>query len=80
MPCLQLVSSIFVHIVKAIGLQPVKLILTGVGFSMALSGMMVVIMSSADRAKVDFIAKWIAGNIWGQTGLLYGLFYLGFLS
>ncbi|ADF38366.1 FecCD family ABC transporter permease [Priestia megaterium] len=50
---------------KSQGLQPVKLILTGVGFSMALSGMMVVIMSSADRAKVDFIAKWIAGNIWG---------------
>lgn len=26
---------------------------------------MIVIISSADRAKVDFIAKWIAGNIWG---------------
>lgn len=50
---------------KSQGLQPVKLILTGVGFSMALSGMMVVIMSSADRVKVDFIAKWIAGSIWG---------------
>jgi iron complex transport system permease protein len=32
---------------------------------MALSGMMIVLMSSAEREKVDFIAKWLAGNIWG---------------
>lgn len=42
-----------------------KLVLTGVGFSMALSGIMVVLISSAEREKVDFIAKWLAGNIWG---------------
>ncbi len=47
------------------GLQPIRLILTGVGFSMALSGIMVVLISSARREKVDFIAKWLAGNIWG---------------
>jgi iron complex transport system permease protein len=47
------------------GLDPVRLVLVGVGFSLALSGVMIVIISSADRAKVDFIAKWIAGNIWG---------------
>lgn len=47
------------------GLQPVRLILTGVGFSMALSGVMIVLISSADRQKVDFIARWLAGNIWG---------------
>jgi iron complex transport system permease protein len=50
---------------KQTGLQPVRLVLTGVGFSMALSGIMVVLISSADREKVDFIAKWLAGNIWG---------------
>lgn len=50
---------------KQTGLQPVRLVLTGVGFSMALSGVMVVLISSADREKVDFIAKWLAGNIWG---------------
>jgi iron complex transport system permease protein len=48
------------------GLQPVKLVLIGVGFSMALSGVMIVLISSAERTKVDFIAKWIAGNIWGS--------------
>ncbi|MFC5447827.1 FecCD family ABC transporter permease [Paenibacillus aestuarii] len=47
------------------GLQPVRLVLIGVGFSMALSGIMIVVISSAERSKVDFIAKWLAGNIWG---------------
>ncbi|KAB7707587.1 iron chelate uptake ABC transporter family permease subunit [Bacillus aerolatus] len=47
------------------GLQPVKLVLVGVGFSMALSGAMIVLISSAERSKVDFIVKWLSGNIWG---------------
>ncbi|EOV9528531.1 FecCD family ABC transporter permease [Bacillus cytotoxicus] len=51
---------------KTTGLQPIHLTLTGIGFSFALSGTMIVIISSAERAKVDFIAKWIAGNIWGD--------------
>ena len=50
---------------KTEGLQPVRLVLIGVGFSLALSGAMIVLISSAERAKVDFIAKWLAGNIWG---------------
>jgi iron complex transport system permease protein len=48
------------------GLQLVRLVLIGVGFSMALSGLMIVLISSAERSKVDFIAKWLAGNIWGS--------------
>ncbi|MEJ8306883.1 iron ABC transporter permease [Saccharibacillus sacchari] len=47
------------------GVQPLKMILTGVGFSTALSGVMIVLISSVDRVKVDFIATWLAGNIWG---------------
>jgi len=47
------------------GLQPTRLVITGVGFSLALSGLMIVLISSSDREKVDFIAKWLAGNIWG---------------
>lgn len=50
---------------KETGLQPIRLILTGIGFSMALSGVMIVLISSAEREKVDFIANWLAGNIWG---------------
>lgn len=47
------------------GVQPIRLIITGVGFSMALSGVMIVLISSVDRTKVDFISKWLAGNVWG---------------
>ncbi|MGF2614798.1 iron ABC transporter permease [Rossellomorea vietnamensis] len=50
---------------RTTGLQPIRLVLTGVGFSMALSGTMIVLISSAEREKVDFIARWLAGNIWG---------------
>ncbi|TDL32903.1 iron ABC transporter permease [Jeotgalibacillus sp. S-D1] len=49
------------------GLQPIRLILIGVGFSMALSGLMIVLISSAEREKVDFIAQWLAGNVWGTS-------------
>lgn len=51
---------------RTVGLQPVSFVLTGVGMSMALSGLMIVLISSTDRTKVDFIAKWLAGNIWGD--------------
>lgn len=50
---------------RSVGLQPVRLVLVGIGFSMALSGLMIILISSAERSKVDFIAKWLAGNIWG---------------
>lgn len=50
---------------KGVGLQPIRLILIGVGSSMALSGTMVLLISSSEREKVDFIARWLAGNIWG---------------
>lgn len=50
---------------RKVGLQPIRLVLVGVGFSMALSGVMIFLTSSAEREKVDFISKWLAGNIWG---------------
>ena len=51
------------------GLHPVKLVLSGVGLSMALSGLMVVLISASERAKVEFIAKWLAGGVWGADWL-----------
>lgn len=63
-----IVTGFFIYLFaysKKDGLQPVNLVLIGVGFSTALSGAMIVIISSAEREKVDFIAKWLAGNIWG---------------
>lgn len=64
-----LLTACFIYLLsynKRVGLQPVRLVLIGVGFSMALSGVMIVIISSTERAKVDFIAKWLAGSIWGS--------------
>jgi len=63
-----LITAILIYLFsyqRKTGLQPVRFILTGVGFSLALSGVMIVLISSAERSKVDFIAKWLAGNIWG---------------
>lgn len=63
-----LLSAVLIYLLaynRKEGLQPVKLILIGIGFSFALSGIMILLISSADRTKVDFIAKWLAGNIWG---------------
>jgi iron complex transport system permease protein len=37
----------------------------GVGFSMAASGLMVLLISSAERDQVAFITNWLAGNVWG---------------
>ncbi|WOV86943.1 iron ABC transporter permease [Sporosarcina oncorhynchi] len=62
------VTAVLIYIFsyrKQTGVQPIQLVLTGVGFSLALSGLMIVLISSAERTKVDFIAKWLAGNIWG---------------
>lgn len=63
-----LITAILIYVFsydRKVGLQPIRLVLIGVGFSLALSGLMIVLISSADRVKVDFIAKWLAGNIWG---------------
>lgn len=64
-----LLTACFIYLLsynRNAGFQPVRLVLIGVGFSMALSGAMIVLISSAERTKVDFIAKWLAGNIWGD--------------
>lgn len=42
-----------------------KLVLTGVCLSTALSGLMVLLVSSAEREKVEFIVKWLSGSVWG---------------
>lgn len=42
-----------------------KLIMLGLGLSISLSGLMVVLISSSERIKVEFIVKWLNGNIWG---------------
>ncbi|MGI8314037.1 FecCD family ABC transporter permease [Halobacillus mangrovi] len=63
-----LVTSLLIYLFsyqKNAGFKPVRLVLVGIGFAMALSGSMIILISSAERTKVDFIANWLAGNIWG---------------
>lgn len=47
------------------GLQMDRLIITGIGFSMAASGAMILLISSADRVKLSFISRWLSGSMWG---------------
>src|SRR5690606_7710554 len=66
--CGALLTAVLIYVFsysRQTGLQPVRLVLTGIGFSLALSGVMIVLISSTEREKVDFIASWLAGNIWG---------------
>ncbi|AGB40587.1 ABC-type Fe3+-siderophore transport system, permease component [Halobacteroides halobius DSM 5150] len=65
-----LITAILIYLSsynKNTGFKPTRLILVGVGFSMALSGAMIVLISSAKRFKVEFIAQWLAGDIWGTN-------------
>ncbi|GMA52252.1 iron ABC transporter permease [Alicyclobacillus contaminans] len=65
-----LITACLIHVFAyqpRVGLEPVRLILVGFGFSIALSGLMVMLISSAGPEKADFIAKWLAGEIWGTS-------------
>lgn len=46
-------------------IEPIRLVLIGVGFSISLSGLMILLISIADDEQVGFIAKWLAGSVWG---------------
>lgn len=43
-----------------------KLVLIGIGSAIALSGAMILCISSAGREDVQFIYGWLSGNIWGD--------------
>ena len=63
-----LLSAVIIFLLsynKNHGIHPYKMILMGVGFSMAASGLMVLLISSAERDQVAFITNWLAGNVWG---------------
>lgn len=55
----------FLAMERHAGVNPMKLVLIGIGFAFALSGLMTILMSSADRTDVQFIAAWLSGNVWG---------------
>lgn len=49
------------------GLNPMQMILIGVGLSTALAGAMIMMTSTFNKEDVEFISKWLGGNIWGDT-------------
>lgn len=51
---------------KGEGINPVRMVLIGVGLSTALSGASITIMSTFDQDQMEFVARWFAGNIWGD--------------
>ena len=56
------------------GLQPTRLIVTGVGVSSMLSGIMISIISKLDDFKMEYIVQWLSGKINGghwDTLLVY---------
>ena len=66
--CGALLTAFFLYILsynRKEGLLPTRFVLVGVGLSMAFSGAMIVLISASEREKVDFVTKWLAGNIWG---------------
>lgn len=47
-------------------LSPVRLIITGVGLSTMLSGLMVAVVGNIDRYKVEYMVSWLSGRISGD--------------
>lgn len=63
-----MLTAFFIYIFsyeKGKGIQPFRLVLVGVGFAAALSGIMIMLISTAQRSDVAFISSWLAGNVWG---------------
>lgn len=48
------------------GITPASMVLIGVGLATALSGGSLTLMSKFDKDQSEFIASWLAGNIWGD--------------
>ncbi|WP_046178527.1 FecCD family ABC transporter permease [Domibacillus tundrae] len=59
-----IISVISYH--KTEGLDPMRLVLAGVGMAMAMSGSMLILASQFDSREYEFIAGWLAGSIWGN--------------
>lgn len=52
---------------KGRGVNMDKLVLVGIGSAIAISGTMILFISSVGREDVLFIQRWLSGNIWGDT-------------
>lgn len=52
---------------KKDGLNPNRMVLTGIAITAAVNGLMIVLMLRLNPNKYDLIANWLAGSIWGST-------------
>ncbi|KAA1039648.1 iron ABC transporter permease [Macrococcus equipercicus] len=49
------------------GINPVRMVLIGVGLAAALSGASIMMTTTFNKDQVEFVSTWFAGNIWGDT-------------
>ena len=73
LPILSMIGGILTALVifyfsysKERGMTPASMVLVGVGLSAALSGGSLTLMSKFDKDQAEFMATWLAGNIWGD--------------
>ncbi|MGT2636802.1 FecCD family ABC transporter permease [Streptococcus ratti] len=65
--CLTILAVYLMARKKNNNISPARLIITGVGVSTMLSGIMVSIVGSIDRYKVDYIIGWLSGRFSGDN-------------
>ncbi|MBM7642406.1 FecCD family ABC transporter permease [Streptococcus loxodontisalivarius] len=56
------------------GISPTRLIITGVGVSTMLSGVMVSVISKLNDNKTDYIVSWLSGKITGDNWTVLAIF------
>ncbi|MCU5746924.1 iron ABC transporter permease [Staphylococcus sp. SQ8-PEA] len=73
LPIISMIGGILTGIViftfsynRGEGITPASMVLVGVGMAAALSGGALTIMATFDQDQAEFIATWLAGNIWGD--------------
>lgn len=73
LPILSMVGGILTALIifyfsysKEKGMTPSSMVLVGVGLSAALGGGSLTLMSKFDKEQAEFMATWLAGNIWGD--------------
>lgn len=64
--CLTILFVYFMSRKKNHGMNPVRLIITGVGVSTLLSGLMVSLIGNVNQYKMDYIVNWLSGRISGD--------------
>lgn len=59
---------------KNMSIHPTRLIITGIGISSMLSGIMVSVMSRIDQFKVQVVVQWLSGSVSGGKWLTLTIF------